>query len=84
MTHTKITADNIFNFSLGTKVVMNWGAYHPIEEGMVVDYKVTPASKHFPAMYELVIEDSEGEEHTTSMLVTKGIGVYLEEEYYKV
>jgi hypothetical protein len=70
--------------AIGTKVIMNWGAYYPIEEGLVVDYKVNPATKHFPATYELVVEKENGEVHYTSNLVEKGIGVYLETVYMGV
>ena len=81
MTDINITLENVLSFEIGTKVVLNFGAYHPIEKGMVVDYHVIPASKHFPGVYELVIEKEDGEVHHTRRLVTKGIGVYLEEVY---
>jgi hypothetical protein len=80
----KITAENMTTIAIGTKVIMNWGAYYPIEEGLVVDYKVNPATKHFPATYELVVEKENGEVHYTSNLVEKGIGVYLETVYMGV
>lgn len=76
-----ITAENITSIAIGTEVILNWGAYYPIEEGLVVDYNVIPASKFFPAKYELVIETAEGKTHTTSMIVEKGIGTYLKNVY---
>lgn len=80
----KITAENITSIAIGTEVIMNWGAYYPIEEGLVVDYKVNPATKFFPATYELIIEKENGETHQTSRLVTMGIGTYLEDVYMGV
>ena len=77
----KINAENITTVAIGTKVVMNWGAYYPTEEGLVVDYKVTPPTKFFPATYELVIEKENGEVHYTKELIKKGIGTYLEDVY---
>lgn len=76
-----ITAENMYDFAIGTKMIMTWGAYYPIEEGLVVDYNVIPASKWFPAKYELVIEKEDGETVNTSRIVTKGVGTYLEEVY---
>jgi len=81
MSDTIITAENMFDFPIGTKVIMTWGAYYPIEEGLVVDYNVMPATKHFPATYQLIIEKENGETHQTSRLVTIGIGTYLEDVY---
>lgn len=80
----KITAENITSIAIGTEVIMNWGAYYPIEEGLVVDYKVNPATKFFPATYELVIEKENGEVHYSSMLVEKGVGTYLKKVYIGV
>lgn len=79
----KITAKNITSIAIGTEVVMNWGAYYPTEEGLVVDYRVTPPSKYFPATYELVIEKPNGEVHYTKEFVEKGVGTYLKKVYMK-
>lgn len=80
----KITEKNILDFPIGTEVVLNWGAYHPIEEGLVVDYSRIPASKHFPAKYELVVETENGRIHNTALFVDSGIGTYLKKDYFKV
>jgi len=77
----RITCENMTSITIGTKVVMNWGAYYPTEEGLVVDYKIVPPSKFFPAKYAVVIEGSNGRIHDTSEFVESGVGVYLESVY---
>jgi len=74
----RITAENITSIAIGTRVVMNWGAYYPTEEGLVVDYKIVPPSKFFPAKYVVVVEGSNGRIHDTSEFINSGVGVYLE------
>ena len=83
----KITGENITSIAIGTQVVMNYGALYPIEEGLVVDYRILPATNLFPESYELVIENEKGEVHYTSHLIDKGgnaIGTYLKSAYMGV
>lgn len=82
MTGTRITRENIHDFKVGTPVTCNWGAYYPTEEGVVVDYHVTPPSKWFPEKCELEILLDSGQIHRTNMIVEKGIGTKLQEAYF--
>lgn len=81
MSDVKITSENMFSYPIGTKVVMMWGAMYPTEEALVVDYNVRGGSEHFPDVYELVLQGETGTEHSTSCLVTKGVGIYLEDVF---
>jgi hypothetical protein len=77
----RITAENMTSIAIGTKVVMVWGAYYPTEEGLVVDYKIMPPSKFFPAKYMVVVEGDNGRIHDTTEFVSSGVGIYLESVY---
>jgi hypothetical protein len=77
----RINRETISEYPIGTKMMMNFGAMYPTMEGMVVDYRLTPASKHFPENVELVIDTEDGKTHYSNTIVLKGIGTYLLSDY---
>lgn len=82
MTNTRITFDNFSEFPAGTTVEFNFGAYYPTVDGIVTGYRVTPATKHFPASVCLTAkymdpDTDEIRDIDITSFVEKGIGTYL-------
>lgn len=68
----KITAQNINDFPIGTKVRFNYGSMNGSEDGLVVDHG---SDRFYPAF--LIAETEEGKLKHIHNFTDRGIGCYL-------
>jgi hypothetical protein len=82
--YVKVTLENFSDFSIGSKVEFNFGAYYPLQSGVITGYKITPATKHsdvsiFILVEYVDIETGEVVETTVSRFDETGIGCRIVE-----
>ena len=71
MTYTQITAENLIDFPMGSKVRFNYGPMYGSADAMLVDFQGSPWG------VQLIAETETGERHFISGFSTVGIGCYL-------
>lgn len=74
MPNIRITEENVLDFSNGTRVLFNYGAMYPTEEGVIVGFEINKWGAH------LKVKKDDGSMATVSSFTEKGIGTYLLDE----
>jgi len=83
----KITARNVHDFPIGTRVRFFWGCPPDTggadwegpqeQEGIVIGWAAKPATRWFDEFVVLLVDTDDGRQHEVREFVDRGIGAYL-------